>query len=90
MNTFLNNPIKESTRGILYLCKYCHESKTILVAREIQFDNPGDALNAYANIPNPESQMAMGRTELQFLDSLTKLHDNLNNPEWVGSLSDYL
>ena len=90
MKTFLDSPIKESTRGILYLCKYCHVSKTILVAREIQFDNPGDALNAYANIPNPESQIAMGRTELQFLDSLTTVHDNLNNPEWVKELANYL
>jgi len=90
MKTFLNNPIKESTRGILYLCKYCYKSQTIFVVRDIQFDNAGDALNAYANIPNPESQVVMGKTELEFLDNLTTLHDNLNNPEWVKGLTDYL
>jgi len=90
MKTFLNSPIKESTRGILYLCEYNYREQTIRVVREIQFDNPGDALNAYANIHNPESQMAMGKTELQFLDDLTTLHANLNNPKWVQSLRDYL
>ena len=88
MNTFLNQPIKVDTLGILYLCKYEHNPPSITVVREIQFDDPFDALIAYSEIPNPESQMASGNTQEELFKELEQLHSNLNNPEWLEELGD--
>lgn len=90
MKTFLNQPIKPNTLGILYLCEYTHEPPSIKVVREIQFKSPFEALEAYSNIPNPESQMVSGNTQTKLFKELTSLHNNLNNPEWVKGLVDYL
>ena len=90
MKTFLNEDIAETTLAILYLCQYNYEDKTILVCRAIQFDNEFDALQAYANIPNPESQMASGNNKESFERELWKLHQQLEHPEWVKELANYL
>jgi hypothetical protein len=90
MNTFLNNSIKPDTLGILYLCKYEHNPPSITVVREIQFDDPFNAVIAYSEIPNPESQVATGYDQVQLFKKLEQLHSNLNNPEWVKNLGEYL
>ena len=90
MKTFLGTEISESTLGILYLCKYNYIDKTIRVAGELQFNNAFTALNAYANIPNPESQMASGNDKESFEQDLKELHANLNDSEWVKELNEYL
>lgn len=90
MKTYLNNPIHEDTRGIVYICDYNFNSKTIEVIKELQFKELASALNAYAEIPNPESQLAMGATREIFLEDLQKLHDNLNDPKWVEEFAEYL
>jgi len=90
MKTFLGTEILESTLGILYLCEYDSKNKTIKVAGELQFNNAFTVLNAYANIPNPESQMASGKDRESFEKDLQKLHAKLNDPEWVEELADYL
>lgn len=88
--TFLGEEIRPETLGILYLCMYNYNDSTIKVVREIQFDSPSDALEAYANIHNPESQLAAGATQDKMLQELEQLHKNLNNPEWVKNLAEYL
>ena len=90
MKTFLGTEIHESTRGIVYLCMYNYTNKTISVVRAIQFDNGFDALNAYANIPNPESQLPSGKDRESFERDLNKLHAKLRDPEWVEELAEYL
>ena len=90
MKTFLGTKILESTLGILYLCEYNYTNKTIRVRSELQFNNAGTALNAYANIPNPESQLAMGKDKVEFEKDLNELHAKLNNPTWVEELAEYL
>lgn len=90
MNTFLGNPIAPNTLGILYLCKYEHNPPSITVVREIQFNDPFDAVITYSEIPNPESQVATGYDQVQLFKELQKLHTNLNNPEWVKNLGEYL
>jgi len=90
MKTFLGIEIEETTRGILYLCKYDRMNKTIQVVREIQFNSAFEALEAFANIPNPESQMASGKTKEEFERDLVGLHKNLNDPEWLEELSEYI
>lgn len=90
MKTFLGKDIKEDTLGILYLCRYNYDLLTIEVGRELQFNNGFDALNAYANIPNPESQMASGKDRDSFLKDLKELHSKLEDEEWVKQLADYI
>lgn len=90
MKTYLSNPILKTTRGIVYICDYDFNTKTIKVMNELQFSDPALALNAYAEIPNAESQLAMGATKEVFLEELQKLHDNLNNPKWVENFAEYL
>jgi len=88
--TFAGTIIPESVRGLLYICKYDYATKTIEICNTIVFDRAYDALQAFANIPNPESQIAMGGTREEFVAELDELHANLNNPFWVNELSDYL
>jgi len=90
MRTFLNEEINLDTLGILYLCEYNYTPPSIKVVREFQFKTPFEALEAYANIPNPESQMVSGKTQIELFTQLESLHKNLNDPEWVEELSNYL
>lgn len=90
MNTFLNQPIKEDTLAILYLCRYEHNPPSITVVREIQFNDPFDALMAYSEIRYSESQMASGKNQEDFFKELEQLHSNFNKPEWVKNLGEYL
>lgn len=90
MTTFLNQPVNPNTLGILYLCEYTYNPASIKVLREIQFESPSLALEAYSNIPNPESQLALGNTQTELFKELDSLHNNLNNPKWVKELAEYL
>jgi len=90
MDTFLSQKIKADTLGILYLCQYSYSPPSIKVVREIQFTSPFEALEAYANIPNPESQMVSGKNQEELFNNLERLHKNLNDSEWVKNLADYL
>ena len=90
MKTFLGNPIKDSTLGILYLCNYLENPPTLTVFKEIQFESGAEALDAYANTPNPPSQLAAGKDKKSFEVQLSTLHARMNNPDWVKELADYL
>lgn len=59
MNTLLGNEIDPLTRGLVYLCEYRYPK--LVVVSELQFVDPYIALEAYANIPNPASQLARGK-----------------------------
>ena len=90
MKTFLGLPILPKTRAVLYLCDYNHVERTMKVCIEIQFEKPFEALEAYANVPNPESQMASGKDKKTFEKDLIKLHAKLNDPVWVREFADYI
>ena len=90
MKTFLGQPILPKTRAVLYLCDYNCVERTMKVCIEIQFEKPFEALQAYANVPNPESQMASGKDKAAFEKELIALHANLNDPIWVAEYSEYL
>ena len=90
MKTLTGDNILEEVRGILYICEYNYEDSTIKIVRVMGFASAFDALNAYANIPNPESQMASGGTKEEFEKDLKKLHARMNDPEWVKELAGYL
>lgn len=88
IKTFLGKNIPIDTKGILYLCKY--NGTSIKVLEEIFFNKEFDALNAYANIPNPESQLMIGKTYGRLVAEVDKCNDNLENPQWIKQLGEYL
>lgn len=84
-------PIPPNTRGILYLCSYFYTKPARLIVEVARYyDNQTDAIEAYANIPNPASQLAMGKDWDTFKKELKALHDRMNDPEWVKELGNTL
>lgn len=91
LKTRLGVDIPITTRGILYLCHYYIVGLPKLeVVREILFDDAFEALNAYANIHNPESQLVTGHNFDELIKNLVKLHNNMDDKEWVKELGKYL
>jgi len=90
MKSYLDQELLHSTVAVLYICKYNYTHNTMKVTGVIEFSNPGTALNAYSNIPNPESQLASGKDKESFEKELNALHKRLNNPKWVKELAEYL
>ena len=90
MRTILGSNIPLDIRGVLYLCEYRREVPELKVVRIMLFMNASNALEAYANIPNPESQLAIGKTREQLNEKLEKLHKNMRDPKWLKQLGDAL
>lgn len=90
MKTLLGSPIPESTRGIVYLCLFDYAKMKITVVKEIFCTTCHLALHLYSEIPNPESQVVMGKTYEEVLIELEKLHKNMENPIWLKELSEQL
>lgn len=82
--------VPQDTLGVLYICRYNYDTGKIKIVNACFFKSPAEALNTYANYPNPESQVAYGGTREKFAEELQSLHDRLNNPKWVKDLANYL
>lgn len=90
MKTLLGTPIPESIRGIVYLCNFDPVKLELHVFNELLCTSPADALEAYANIPNPPSQIATGKDFPSLCDKLEELHKNMKNPIWLAKLEKQL
>jgi len=92
MKTILGTEIPEEVKGIVYLCTFNQiENKfQLTVDREILCETAGLALCLYSEIPNPASQIAMGKTKEEFEEDLQKLHENMKDPVWLKQLSEQL
>ena len=88
MKTKLGNKIPKNCRAILYLCEFNYKTMTIKVIAERWYTNPGYGLHAYANIPNPESQLVTGKNYLDLCKNLEILHKNMENKKWLKMLSE--
>lgn len=88
MKTITNVKIPDNTLGLLYLCDYKNE--TLKVIKILFFDNPYSALEAFCEIPNPPSQLAMGETKEEFQKELDALHNKMRSKKWLKSLKDVL
>ena len=86
LQTILGTDIPVETRAVLYLC-ILYE-KHIEVKHEMLFNSVGEGFNAYANIPNPESQLAYGKTFDELIKSLHLLHENMKKSEWIEQLHE--
>lgn len=84
LKTLLNTVVPKGTKGILYLCKL--EDEELKVKSEIFFESSINALEAYANIPNPESQLALETISFTLKENLMKLHKNMKDKEWLKRL----
>ena len=82
--------IPKEARGVLYTCRFDREKNELEPFGYGVFGSIGNALEAYANIPNPESQLVTGKTYEELIVNLKKLHKNMQDPEWVKKLKDYL
>jgi len=90
LQTILGKDIPLTTRGILYLCNFDFRKLTITVFAEKLFESAWYALDAYANIPNPESQLVTGKTYDELITKLHKLHEDMKDPVWLENLSNQL
>jgi hypothetical protein len=84
--TLLGTTIPKTTRGILYICKYERFTPKIEVRAEKLYNIAFEALNAYAEIPNPESQLVMGKTFEELILNLEILHNNMKDEKWLKLL----
>lgn len=76
------------TKGIIYICKLHQNPLKLEVKMEIQFDDPTEALIAYSEIPNPESQIARGYTHEEFLKELKILHVKMESDNYLKNLEE--
>lgn len=90
MKTITWIDIPEGTKALIYLCEYDYNTYALKVIHTLFFRNVFDAINSYANIPNPESQIAYETKEESFDYNLRKLHGKMKDIEWRKRLGDYL
>ena len=90
MDTILGTKVKEGCKGVLYLCELDYENKTLKVHHEMFYTSIFGAIEAYANIPNPESQLVTGKTYEDLKEELKRLHKNMQDPEWVEMLIELI
>ena len=88
MRDLLGQKINENIRGIVYLCEY--DNFKLIPYKALHFRNAFDAIEAYANTPNPPSQIARGNSKEKFQKEVELLHRNMKNIEWQKELSEYL
>jgi hypothetical protein len=90
MKTILGTEIPENIRGVYYICHYNYLENSITVLNEVLCSFAHMALNLYAEIPNPESQLAMGNSHEQLCEELERLHKNMKDKKWLKELSEQL
>ena len=88
MKTILGTEIPENIRGVLYLCKFTPDPLSIEVLNELLFVKPFEALEAYADIPNPESQLVTGWTYEELIYKLEVLHKDMKDTQWLQNLAE--
>ena len=86
LQTYLGTDIPLETRAILYLCKLTENN--LKVVNEIMFDNTWDGMEAYANIPNPESQLVHGNTYNELIRSVHNLHGRIHTKRFIDMLKE--
>lgn len=88
VQTILGEDIPITTRGILYLGTL--HATHLEVTKTMFFDSVFESWQAYANIPNPESQLVYGDTFDELINSLNLLHKNMKDISWIEELHNYI
>lgn len=90
MKTLLGEKIDPKCRGLVYFCDYNYNDATLDIIGCVQFESPSQAIMVYSEVPNPESQIAMGGTKEEFEEELIQLHKRMQDPKWLVELAGYL
>ena len=86
LQTLDGNDVELTTRGILYLCNLSDSG--LQVIKSVQFESAFDALNAYSNIPNPESQLITGKDYDDLIKNMHSLHGMMQKESWLEMLRE--
>jgi hypothetical protein len=88
LQTILGTDIPVETRSILYLCKLRRGAtgNKLVVVGELFFNSKFEGLEAYANIPNPESQLITGNNFDDLIRNLHTQHSLFEKEEWLEQL----
>lgn len=90
MKTLLGTEVPLTARAVFYVCFYHQDKVELNVIKEVISDSQNTGLELYSETRNPESQLALGRTNEELLNELTQLHKNMTNKKWVKDLANYL
>lgn len=80
------NVIPKDVRGIVYLCEINKEKTAIEVTQVLLFDTEFWALESYANIPNPASQVVTADSYDKLCKQLQELHEKMESVAWLKGL----
>ena len=90
LKTVNGEDIPVTTRAILFLCDLDYKNKTLTIVNELLYNSRFDALNAYSNVRNPESQMVEGDTFQELIKKKKELLEDIQKKEWVEDLMQYI
>lgn len=85
MDTITGTTIPEYIRGVLYICDFS-DRKELQVVNTILFDSVNRAIEAYCEIPNPESQLVVGNDYESLCKNLEIQHSLMKNKLWLKQL----
>ena len=92
LQTILGTDIPVKCRAILYLCdlhfNVRKDEYEFRVIAERFYENSFDGLQAYANTPNPESQLITGEGFDDMIVNLQRTHQLFTNQNWLRQLSE--
>lgn len=90
LKTITGEVIPEDVRGLFYFCDYNYEDCTLTVKKTVFTKTAQEALDMYANTPNPESQLAIGVTREDFEEEVNYLHARMKDKKWLKQLAAWL
>ena len=84
--TITGEKIQDVKFGQVVLFEIDYEKRTITEIGRTRVMPFGDALDAYANIPNPPSQLLRWSTEEEHAAAEAELQSNIRNSDWLEEL----
>jgi len=73
-------------RSILYLCHLTDKGIEVMESR--QYGTVMQGLDAYSNIPNPESQLITGKDYDDLIKNMHTLHSMMKRESWLEMLRE--
>lgn len=74
--------------AILFLCEFKRSPLSLRIVNAIPFNDYMDALDAFANIPNPESQLITGVDKEELTNELNLFFQRKDTPEFLNTLAE--
>jgi hypothetical protein len=90
MKTLFETELNEDVRGVVYLCQFDRTNLVLIPTHQLICSSISLALELYANIPNPASQIATGKTYDELCQRLEQLHANMKDKNWLEGLKEQI